>query len=75
METFLRLTGCSPLTKTTEKHLPALKCLLAAQKLDPKNEKLASMKQRLEKEIAAAEPAVTGAVADVLSEGLKELKL
>lgn len=58
-----------------KKHLPALKCLLAVSKLEPSNDKLASMKQRLEKEVAAAQPALPASVADVLSEGMKELKV
>ncbi|KAF2151252.1 N-terminal acetyltransferase A, auxiliary subunit [Myriangium duriaei CBS 260.36] len=57
------------------KHLPALKCLVAAQKLEPDNQKLASLKQRLEKEVSAAESTLPREARDVLSEGLKELKI
>lgn len=56
--------------------MPALKCLIAAERLGLEKEKVKSLKARLEKESGEeAGAALPGAAVEVLKEGLASLKV
>ncbi|TKX23977.1 N-terminal acetyltransferase A complex subunit nat1 [Elsinoe australis] len=57
-----------------KKYLPALKCLLALQKLEPKYEKLGELKSKLEKGVKEAEAELPEQAREVLKEGLAQVK-